>query len=64
LEQSKHRLREGFQAVAFEIVEERDAKLLLIRALDETQVRLHSLPLLRLQVVEQVHLDGGGISEV
>ena len=57
LKSGKHWLREGFQAMTFEIVEQGNAELLLVRALNEAQVGLHRLPLVRLEVVEQVHLD-------
>ena len=50
-------LGERFQAVAFQVVEEGNAKLLLIVALDKSQIGLDGCPLVGLQVVEQVTLD-------
>ena len=50
-------LGERFQSVAFQVVEEGNAKLLLIVALDKSQIGLDGCPLVGLQVVEQVTLD-------
>jgi hypothetical protein len=58
LQSSKNGFGEGFETVALQIVEQRDAQLLLILALDESEVRTQRLPLLRIQVVEKVHLWG------
>lgn len=49
--------------VALEIVKKRDAELLLVRALNEAQVGLHRLPLVRLEIVEQVGLNRRGECE-
>ena len=57
LKRTQDGLLEFIEPIALEIVEQRDAELLLVRALDETQIRLQDGLLMRLQVIEQVHLD-------
>ena len=54
LESVEHWLLEFIQPVTFEIIKERDAKLLLVRPFDEPEIRTQDSLLLRLQVVEQV----------
>ena len=49
-------LFESIEAVAFEIIKKRDTKLLLIGALDDSQIGLQNRLLVRLEVVEQVRL--------
>ena len=63
LKGGKHWLGEGVKPVALEIVKKRDAELLLVRALDEPEIRLQGLPLVRLEIVEQVGLNRRGESE-
>ena len=57
LEHREDRLWELTEAVAFEVVEERDAEHLLILRLHNPQVGTDGLALVRLEVVEQVRLD-------
>jgi hypothetical protein len=56
LKSGEHWLREGFQSVALEIVEQGNAELLLVRALNEAQIRLQNCLLVRFEITEQVRL--------
>ena len=57
LKSGKDGFFEGVETMALQIVEQRGAKFLLIRVLDDSQVRFHSFLLVRLQIVEEVDLD-------
>ena len=61
LEEVQYWLHERVEAVAFEVVEQGDAELLLILRLDDAQVGTDGLALCGLEVVEEVRLDRGGI---
>jgi hypothetical protein len=54
LELAKDRFRKGFQFVTFEEIQQRDAELLLIGSLDNSQIRTQGRFLMRFQVIEQV----------
>ena len=54
LEGTQNRLGNRIEAITFEVVHQRDAKLLLVGSLDDLQERTNSLALCGLQVVEQV----------
>jgi len=56
LELAENRFRERVETMPFQIIEERDTKLLLVVSLDETEVRLQSSLLVRLQIIEEVTL--------
>ena len=56
LQRAQDGLLEFIEPIALEIVEQRDAELLLVRALDETQIRLQNCLLVRFEITEQVRL--------
>ena len=56
LQRTQDGLLEFIEPIALEIVEQRDAELLLIGALDETQIRLEDGLLMGLEITEQVRL--------
>jgi hypothetical protein len=54
LQRAQDGLLEFIEPIALEIVEQGDAELLLVRALDETQIRTENVLLLRLQVAKEI----------
>ena len=56
LQRTQDGLLEFIEPIALQVIEERNAELLLVRALDETQIRLQNCLLVRFEITEQVRL--------
>ena len=56
LQRAQDGLLEFIEPIALEIVEQGNAELLLVRALDETQIRLQNCLLMGFEITEQVRL--------
>jgi len=63
LQRTQDGLLEFIEPIALEIVKQRDAELLLVRALNEAQVGLQNCLLVRFEITEQVGLNRWGKSE-
>ena len=57
LQRAQDRLLEFIQPVPFKVVEQRDAQLFLVRALDKPEVRTEDGLLVGLQIIEEVTLN-------
>jgi hypothetical protein len=60
LQRAQDGLLEFIEPIALEIVEQGNAELLLIRALDDSQIGLQDGLLMRLEIIEQVGLNRCG----
>ena len=54
LQRAQDRLLEFIQPVTFQIVEQRDAQLFLVRPFDEPEVRTEDGLLVGLQIIEEI----------
>ena len=63
LKLAENRFSERVKAVALQVIEERDTKLLLVGSLDKPEVRTNDCLLLRLQIIEEVGLNRSWESE-